>query len=449
MSRPSTLPRWATTGTKIAPTDTFLNEGYDPSKKPPAQVENWWKDLLAQWVGFFNATLGMELFGDGSDGYVTADGVSTVPGFTLSGSTYTATRDTFFVDLTVNAGITLNTQNYRVFGRGTLTNNGHISCDGNSATSSTGSSSRSPGSLTSGGSGGNGGSVGSTNGSNGQTASSGQAYVGGAGGIGGAGVYGPGGGSSSTGGSGSTVGLAGTAGNYRSLIAALSGVAFGIASGSPSLTALGGGGGGGGGYGDDGTGINASNGGGGGAGGGVMALLFYNIVNNGVISVDGGDGAPPQIATGTGSANAGAGAGGGGGMMWLFHCGMSGTGTVTANKGQPGSGGTISPVAQTGNQGHIIEVDLSLDGTSPSLGPHKERGLVTFSTGSSGAGYDFVDVTFAQGFDDLNYTFNFSQSLTSGSDPVPMTMINQTRYGFRLQPVAQFSGRVSWECEAL
>ena len=65
---------------------------------------------------------GLAIFGDGSDGDVT-----------ISGNT-TLTRDMFYNNLTVNAGITLNTGGYRVFVKETLTNNGVIARNGNAGT---------------------------------------------------------------------------------------------------------------------------------------------------------------------------------------------------------------------------------------------------------------------------------------------------------------------------
>lgn len=59
------------------------------------------------------------IFGDGSDGDVT-----------ISSDT-TLTRDMFYNNLTVDAGFTLNTGGYRIFVKGTLTNNGTIGRPGN------------------------------------------------------------------------------------------------------------------------------------------------------------------------------------------------------------------------------------------------------------------------------------------------------------------------------
>ena len=62
---------------------------------------------------------GLTIFGDGSDGNVTI------------ASNTTLTRDMYYNNLTVNAGIFLTTGGYRVFVKGTLTNNGTIARNGN------------------------------------------------------------------------------------------------------------------------------------------------------------------------------------------------------------------------------------------------------------------------------------------------------------------------------
>jgi hypothetical protein len=67
---------------------------------------------------------GLAIFGDGSDGDVT-----------IAANT-TLTRDMFYNNLTINAGIVLNTGGYRIFVKGTLTNNGTIERNGNDATDS-------------------------------------------------------------------------------------------------------------------------------------------------------------------------------------------------------------------------------------------------------------------------------------------------------------------------
>jgi hypothetical protein len=70
------------------------------------------------------ATLGALVldFGDGSDGDVT-----------ISGDT-NLTRTMYYNDLTIDSGFTLSTKNFKVYVKGTLTNNGNISGKGNDGT---------------------------------------------------------------------------------------------------------------------------------------------------------------------------------------------------------------------------------------------------------------------------------------------------------------------------
>ena len=79
------------------------------------------------------------LFGSGSDGAVVFDGVTTpVAGATLAGSTYTLTRDVMAAGLTVNAGVTVKTAQFRLFATGTVVNNGTISNAGANAVAGAG-----------------------------------------------------------------------------------------------------------------------------------------------------------------------------------------------------------------------------------------------------------------------------------------------------------------------
>lgn len=71
-------------------------------------------------------------FGDGSDGTLTLDGVQGATGFMSADSPtqYSLLRDCFFAALTINAGITLKPNGYRLFVKGILTNNGIITGSG-------------------------------------------------------------------------------------------------------------------------------------------------------------------------------------------------------------------------------------------------------------------------------------------------------------------------------
>ncbi len=272
---------------------------------------------------------GLAGFGDGSDGDVTVSGNTTL------------TRDMFYNNLTVNNGVVLDTGGYRIFAKGTLTNNGTIRRNGNNGSiGGVGSGGAALGQATVGGSGaggdggtsslsgsyrgGGGGSGGgvviiaaknivnnstiSVNGGNGANAVSGVAAsvyyptaggntspsLGGSGGNGGSGYV--------AGAVGGTVTVAPSGG--RSLI---SGLGF-ETSGTPARI-MGGAGGGGGCFGH----ANSNAGGGGGGGGGFLCLIYHTAT------------------WGTETANAGSG----------------GTHTGAGTDGAPGSPGTVVKLANT------------------------------------------------------------------------------------------------------
>jgi len=61
------------------------------------------------------------VYGTGMDGDATLDGSSTVLGMAPSSSVYTMTKDLYFDDLTINAGVRLNPAGYRIFVKNVLT----------------------------------------------------------------------------------------------------------------------------------------------------------------------------------------------------------------------------------------------------------------------------------------------------------------------------------------
>lgn len=77
-------------------------------------------------------------FGTGYDGACTMDGSASCPGFTLSGSTYTATREVALSQLTVNSGVVVKLQGWPLRVKGLLTNNGKFDSNGSNASGSTG-----------------------------------------------------------------------------------------------------------------------------------------------------------------------------------------------------------------------------------------------------------------------------------------------------------------------
>lgn len=272
------------------------------------------------------------LGGDGSDGSVIFDGAATVLALVPSSSIYTLARDIYVRDMTVNSGVTIKTNNFRIFHAGTLLNNGTISNDGvaggNAAVGTPGAA----GTVTAlqtlaatlaGGIGG---------------------AIAGAGAAGAVGVAADGPLLGGTGGTGGTAGAAGGAGgatantpninNAHQLDSLMTGSAVSAASTGKILFLKGGQGGGGGG------GQAATNaGGGGGAGGGIVLIVGQTLINNGTISAKGGAG-------GTAAGTAAGGGGGGGGVIILLTANAQRlTGTLSVDGGFPGVGGAGTPTA--------------------------------------------------------------------------------------------------------
>src|SRR4051812_33046971 len=68
------------------------------------------------------------LFGDGSDGAVTADGAATVACLGApAANVYTMTRDCYFTTLVINSGVTIKTASNRLLATASITNSGTIS----------------------------------------------------------------------------------------------------------------------------------------------------------------------------------------------------------------------------------------------------------------------------------------------------------------------------------
>lgn len=57
MSKPSTLPSWATSGGAaiVVPSSAKQAAGWGPSEKPPAQYLNWHMNLVGQWAAYLDA----------------------------------------------------------------------------------------------------------------------------------------------------------------------------------------------------------------------------------------------------------------------------------------------------------------------------------------------------------------------------------------------------------
>jgi len=246
------------------------------------------------------------LFGNGEDGNVT-----------ISSNT-TLTADRYYDDLTINSGYTLSPAGYRIFVKGTLTNNGYIDRSGNDgeggADSNDGGAALGGGYLAGSGAGGRGG-VGS--GENGIAGGSVTSSLGGSGGTGANNTY--------TGGAGGSASQPPTtSGRFSVYPSAVS--MYDYIEGN---RIYGGGGGGGG------AGNGNETGGGGGSGAGVMVICAKEFVNNGTIRANGGNG-------GAGENNVAGGGGGGAGSIVIVYNTLTDNGTFTALGGSGGVAGGAS-----------------------------------------------------------------------------------------------------------
>lgn len=53
-SKPSTVPTWATAGTKTAPTSTKRAAGWTAKERPPGQILNWLFGLFGDWFQYLS-----------------------------------------------------------------------------------------------------------------------------------------------------------------------------------------------------------------------------------------------------------------------------------------------------------------------------------------------------------------------------------------------------------
>lgn len=279
-------------------------------------------------------------FGDGSDGAAVFDGSGAVTGFTLNGSTYTATTARFFqwTNCTISNGVTVKNAGCPILVSGTLTMNGtcSIHANGGAASADTGgAASHSLGStwLYPGPAGGNGRTT-SGNGSAGGGTTANTTAFGGAGGAGGN--------ATNTGGAASTPTF------YTELRGSLTFVCDRyIARAMPvTFTALIGGAGGGGGAAILTSATGASGGGGGAAG--VLIVKARNIVGSATtaISANGGFGANASISGTTGGT--GGGGGGGAGFVGVIADTITGAIVVNAVGGNGGDGATVGAASANG-----------------------------------------------------------------------------------------------------
>jgi len=267
---------------------------------------------------------GLAIYGNGWDGDITVNADPFTSGTLIVNNALQ--RDAFFHDLTVDDTRKIETNGYRIFVQGTLTNNGTIKRNGNDGengkdgASAAGGSALVAGSLGESGAGGDGNEVAGSDGSDVAPA------LGAPGGAGGA--------------SGANAGGArGTVTEPTSMCIAAP-LAILLEDGIAKIEGGAGGGGGGG------SGAGGSGGGGGGGGGGVLCIIAKTIVNtSGVIEANGGNGGD---GTDVGAGDGGGGGGGGGGLVVLV-CNILTTGWAEQAVG--GNGGTGAGAAIDGNNG--------------------------------------------------------------------------------------------------
>lgn len=90
--------------------------------------------ILGDTIQYTVQDAGIFSFGDGSDGDITYDGSTTILGVVPSSSVYTLDRDIYAENMTVNSGVKIKTNGYRIFCSISLTNNGTIERNGNDGT---------------------------------------------------------------------------------------------------------------------------------------------------------------------------------------------------------------------------------------------------------------------------------------------------------------------------
>lgn len=304
----------------------------------------------------------------------TGSGVDGVGHFTSSGTLASAK---FYTDLTIDAGVVLDTFGYPIYYSGTCTNNGTIRNNGQNGTTATtyqggaGGAGGLGGSFTAGTSGGAGADSdgNSVAGTNANPALGVNGTIGGAGGQGSSGTAG---GVANGGGTAVMESLSSTVGYFPLTFisglessTSLSGFTFTGTKSSLFLSSSAGSSGGGGGKSEPGI---QQGGGGGGAGGsgGIVVLIGNILINNGSIQSRGGDGGAGAPAQNASSGGGGGGAGGSGGVVCLAYKSFSGSGTVDCNAGSGGSGGakggggssTDGSAGAAGNVGNIYKAKL-------------------------------------------------------------------------------------------
>lgn len=326
--------------------------GQTPTQLPPAPVPGVTGTAgslaVARRADAADPSVGLYLqFGDGSDGAVVLDGTNTYSFLSKSGSVYTMGSGSIYPStLTVNAGVTLNTNGNLIFVSGTATINGTVTTPVGSASGSTAASLNiiggqafaalglPPGSPTNGGTG-----VG--------TAPTSASNIGaGKGGSGGTGSSGAAANPNTNFGAGGDL----TRALWRRPSVAFSGM--GILQQNPNRNQgnqLAGGLIPGGLPGSSGSGDGTNSGGGAGDGGATLIFCARILVGSGTFTAPGGNG-----GNSTAGNTGGGGPGGGGNCIVNTTDATAWTGTVSALAGTPGTGFGTGTTASAGTAGYAI-----------------------------------------------------------------------------------------------
>lgn len=288
-------------------------------------------------------------YSDGRDGSVIFDGLGAVLGIAPIANTYTLVRDIYLLSGIVDLGVSIITNDYRIFAQNTLTNNGTIQWNGNNglADGTPGSGLQNTiGTINTQ----TGGSAPSTGGGTGQTGVGGDGddnntsppfNLGGDGGAGGAG-----GSAGGAGGVGVQPGVDSTLPN--ALPQALKPNTISSNGSSNGFYDVCGGTGGGGGGGN-----GVIKGGGGGGGGGVLVVAAFKLIGTGNIQALGGNGGSP----GAGTSNGGGGGGGGGFIVVVSSSVIAGAvpnQTISVAGGIGGTGFGTGTNGSNGNAGQTV-----------------------------------------------------------------------------------------------
>lgn len=304
-------------------------------------------------------------FGDGSDGSATMDGSTSVTCTTRSGSTYTASRSCFFLNLTINSGVTFKPDGWPIYVAGTLANSGDINANGGDASGTTNGTNAISGSRVLPAN----MSVGNSSSAAPQvfvasSAANGGASVGGAGSAGGAGTSGTKGrgGGGGAGGNNNPFTAQGTAGSNSPSVTLATDVGGDIRveaiafrgtnyQGTAFTPGTAGGVGGAGGAGTTGGGVGAA--------GGYVAIAARAVSGSGTWRAKGGTGGVGQSG-GAGIGGAGGGGGGSGGLFVLVM-GSGSAPTIDVSGGAGGTGGAGGSggagnggAGGTGGSGHAL-----------------------------------------------------------------------------------------------